>query len=189
VQVPGYLGVGEARRHLFKHLVLTLGELGQQPLGGREGLGPAGELGDQAAGDARRQQRLAAGDDPDRVEQLLRRGVLEHESAGPAAQRLEDVLVLVEGGHHEDPGQRRLDRRRDDLGGLQPVHDRHADVHQHDVGPQRPRLADRLDPVAGLADHAQVRGGLDEHPEPGPDQGLVVGDQHPDLVLRTVRAH
>lgn len=46
-------------------------------------------------------------------------------------------------------------------------------------------LAYRLDAVRGLADDAEIGSRVDEHPEPGPDQGLVVGDQHPDLTLWT----
>src|SRR5262249_33976025 len=35
-------------------------------------------------------------------------------------------------------------------------------------------------PVAGLADHLDVFLGIEQGPEPGPDQGLIVGQQHPD---------
>ena len=157
------------------------------PVGAAARPAACGELGDQAPGDARRQQRVAAGDDPDGLEQLLGRGVLEHEPAGPAAQRLEDVLVLVEGGHDQDPGQRILAAVEDDLGGFQPVHDRHPDIHQHDVGPQSAGLAHRLDAVRGLADDVQVGRGFDQDPEPGPDEGLVVGDQDPDLARAGAR--
>jgi hypothetical protein len=71
--------------------------------------------------------------------------VFEHESAGAAAQRLEDILVFVEGGHDEDPGSPSLVVIEDDFGGFQAVHHGHADVHQHDVGLERLRLAHRLD--------------------------------------------
>ena len=37
--------------------------------------------------------------------------------------------------------------------------------------------------VGGLADHPRVFGGVDQDPEPGPNQGLVVGEQDPDHTL------
>ena len=48
-------------------------------------------------------------------------------------------------------------RRADPARGLDAVHARHADVHQHDVGPSRARQLDRLGAVAGLADDLDVR--------------------------------
>jgi hypothetical protein len=39
---------------------------------------------------------------------------------------------------------------------------------------------DRLAAVGGLADHLEVGLGVQDHPEPGPHQRLVVGDQDPD---------
>src|SRR5215813_3119423 len=188
VQARGDLGVGHPGGDQREHLALALGELRKHLIARRRyGTWPAGELGDQAPGDARRQQRLSAGDHPDGFEQLLRRCVLEDEPAGPVAQGFEDVLVLVEGGHHEDPGQRVLPAVEDDLGGFQAVHDGHPDVHQHHVGPQGPGLAYRLDPVTGLADDLQIRSGVDQDPESGAHKGLVVGDQHADRVAGGAR--
>ena len=40
--------------------------------------------------------------------------------------------------------------------------------------------ADRLVAVGGLADHLDAVLGVQQRPEPGPDQRLVVGQQHPD---------
>ena len=47
---------------------------------------------------------------PDRVDQVGRLGVLDQEAAGPVAQRVEHVLVEVEGGQDDDPdvGQGRV---------------------------------------------------------------------------------
>ena len=53
----------------------------------------------------------------------------------------------------------------------------HADVHQDDVRPQAPRLRDRLAPVRRLADDLDVLLGLEDHAEAGADERLVVGDQ------------
>ena len=56
---------------------------------------PANRL-DQAAGDGRRQQRVAGADQPDGGDQVLGRDVLEQEPAGPGGQRRVDVVVEVE---------------------------------------------------------------------------------------------
>ena len=56
---------------------------------------------------------------------------------------------------------------------------RHPHVHQHDVGVQRDGLFHGLRAVRRLADDGDsVR--IQDHPEPGSHQPLVVGDQHPD---------
>ena len=75
------------------------------PLSGAwDGLGPAGELLDQAAGDGRGDQGVTGGDGPDRGQDLLQRHVLDQEAAGSGAQRGVDVLVVVEGGQHDHAG-------------------------------------------------------------------------------------
>src|SRR5581483_12052862 len=60
------------------------------------------------------------------------------------------------------------------------VHLRHPQVHQHHVGPLLAGEGDRHAAVGCLADHGDVVAGLQQHPEPGSQQGLVVGEQHPD---------
>ena len=59
-------------------------------------------------------------------------------------------------------------------GRLDAVHPRHADVHQHHVGLQRPHLVEGLQAVPGLADDREVLLGLQDHPEAGAQQRLVV---------------
>ena len=59
----------------------------------------------------------------------------------------------------------------------QPVEPRHPDVHQHDVGPAAAHRLDGVGAVVGLADHGDVVGRLEDHPQPGPDQRLVVDDE------------
>ena len=51
---------------------------------------------------------------------------------------------------------------------------------QHHVGRGPAGHRDRFRAVGGLAEHGQVGLGVDEHAEPGPDDGLVVGDYHAD---------
>ena len=147
-----------------------------RPGGGAAGRAAAGELLDQAARDRGREQRLAVGDDPDAGDQLLGGRVLEQEAAGAGAQGLVDVLVEVEGRQDQHPDLARA------LGhhlarGLEPVEVGHADVHEHDVGPQRARRAHRLGAVLGLAHHLDVLLGVEDHAEAGAHEGLVVGEQ------------
>src|SRR5262249_26033243 len=64
--------------------------------------------------------------------------------------------------------------------GGDPVGTRHAQVHQHDVGRV---LIDRgrdFRAVGGLADHLDAVRAVEHHGEPGPDEGVVVDEQHPD---------
>ena len=65
------------------------------------------ELLDEAAGDLRREQRLAAGDHAHRGEEFVGQGVLEEETAGAGAKRFEYVFVKVEGGQDQDSCRRR----------------------------------------------------------------------------------
>ena len=65
-------------------------------------------------------------------------------------------------------------------GGLDAVEVGHADVHQHDLGTQRPCCLDDLVAVPRLADHLQVGFGVHDDPEAGADQLLVIGDQDAD---------
>jgi hypothetical protein len=65
-------------------------------------------------------------------------------------------------------------------GGLEPVQVGHADVHEHEVGPQVTGAVERDAPVGGLADHREVGLGFEDHAQTAADQRFVVGDQDPD---------
>src|SRR4029077_20108133 len=124
-------------------------------------------------------QGIASGRGPHREQDLLRRRVLEQESAGTSKQAVEDVLVQVEGREQHDP--RRLRRQRGHPpGGLDPVEPRHAHVHHHDIGPELCCLADCRQPVGRLADHLEVRLRADHHGHACPDHRLVVDYQDTD---------
>jgi hypothetical protein len=144
---------------------------------------PARERRDQAAGDARGEQGVAAGGDPHRADQILRLGVLEQEAARAGPQRLVDVIVGLERGQDDDlhPGQGAV--RGDPAGGLEAIDPGHPDVHQDHVGALGARQLHRLLAVDRLADHLDVSVRLEQHPEAGPDQRLVVGEEHPDHEL------
>ena len=72
---------------------------------------------------------------------------------------------------------------QDLLGRGEPVELRHPDVHQHDLGLRECRLTDRLVAVLGLGDDLDVTLGLQDHPEAGAHELLVVGDEDPDHPL------
>ena len=69
---------------------------------------------------------------------------------------------------------------RDPACGLEAVDAGHLDVHQHDIGLQPLRDRDGLLPVACLADDLDVVLGLEDQPEAGAHQRLVVGEDDAD---------
>ena len=56
----------------------------------------------------------------------------------------------------------------------------HPDVEQAHVGPQLAGQRHGLTAVGRLADHLDVGLGVEDHAQPGPDDLLVVGDEHAD---------
>ena len=112
-------------------------------------------------------------------------GVLQQVGQRAGAHRIEHGLLRLERGQHDDA---RLRQRGRDL--ARRAHAtllRHVQVHHHDVGPQALGLLDRLDAVAGLADHFHV--GFERHHQrqTAPHQRLVVDDQQAHA-LRSVRS-
>ena len=85
----GDLRVGQATRDQLEHLAARVrsGSPGRRG-GGVGGRQPRGEPVEQPPRDARRDDRLAVGDDPDRGDEVFGRHVLEQEPAGAGAQRL-----------------------------------------------------------------------------------------------------
>src|SRR5918994_2920179 len=138
------------------------------------------EHGDQPASDARREQRVAARDDPDGVAQVVGLDVLEQEAARAGVERLEHILVEVEGGQHDHAHISELAVGGDPACGLEAVNDRHADVHENDVWAVRAHPLDGLGAGRGLAAHLDVVGALEQHPEARADERLVVGEQDSD---------
>jgi hypothetical protein len=106
--------------------------------------------------------------------------VLEQEPSGASLQRAVDVLVEVEGGDH-DHGERILDSGPGEPPGcLDTVEVGHADVEQAHIGQQFTGERDGLQAVGSLSDDLDVGLGVENHGEAGPDDVLVVGDQHAD---------
>src|SRR5579884_130930 len=180
VEALGDLGVRQAPGQLAQHLQLTAGELlGQlvegRPPGARTGV--AGELVEQAPGHPRLDEGVTPSHRPHPRHQVVGGHVLQQEAAGAGPNRVEQVLVEIEGGEDEDPG---VGHPGQAPGGLDPVHPGHAHVHQHDVGGQPPGQFDRLVAIGGLTDDLEVVLTLEDEAEARPDQGLVVHHQDAD---------
>jgi hypothetical protein len=181
-QLLGDVAVVHAAGHELEHLHLPVGELGRGdalgPVLAGVPVGQGGELGEQLARHRRVDQRLTAVHGSDRLGHLVERDVLEQVAAGAGPDRLEQVLFLVADGQHHD-----LRAGRDVLGrpaGLDPAGLRHPDVHEHDVGQRLASHGDRLGTVAGLPDQVDVVLLIQDHLQTAPEQGMIVGDQHPD---------
>jgi hypothetical protein len=91
-------------------------------------------------------------------------------------ERVEDVCVEAERRQDQDTGGRLVGD--DPPGCFDPVHCRHADVHQHDLWPKAPRGLDRVLAVFRLADDGQLWLALQDLAQPDTDERLIVGDQH-----------
>jgi hypothetical protein len=91
-------------------------------------------------------------------------------------ERLEHICIGVVRGQDQDPNLFKTPRPDDLAGGLDPVQPRHADVHEYDVGPGCPGPLHGLGPVGGLTHHRDVVFGVEQHPEPGAHQDLIVGE-------------
>ena len=69
-------------------------------------------------------------------------------------------------------------RADDATGRLDPVEHGHADVHQHDVGPQSARRGDGVLAVAASPTTVVSGSVVEDLAQADPDQRLVVGDQN-----------
>src|SRR3954454_9511560 len=178
VQLRGDFMVGESLGDGEEYVALAVGQ--SVSVGRRLWRGKGGEPFDQPLGDARVQQRVTARDHLDGLEELGRASVLEQESTRARPQGLQHQVVLVEGGEHHDAGT--LARRvgQDGTGRRQAVEVRHSHVHEHHVGRCTPAQRNGLQPVAGLADHFDVRRGTQQQHESGTHQVLVIDDGDPD---------
>ncbi len=152
-------------------LLLALGELARAALLAGEDVLDQGALG--VGGE----EGLAALDRADRLEQLGVGLALEHVSGRSGLEGLEQVALVVVHGEDEDGDVGRL--LADLVGRLQPGEARHLDVEDREVGALADRDVARLDPVRRLGDDLHVLLALEEHPQAGADDPVVVGDQDP----------
>jgi hypothetical protein len=172
------LGVRRAARHQPQHLVLAVGQLvepGRVAYGRRDDAPVAVE---QSRRYSRIEPRATAGDRPHGRDQLLGRGILQHEARSARLDRAPQDLVLTERGEHEhverivQPSQL---RRRGDA-----VETGHPHIHQDDVRMEGGQLRDRLPAVGILSDDLEAVGRREDSRQPGADDGLVVDDRGSD---------
>src|ERR1700735_2923206 len=184
VEAGGGLGGGKPLSSLGRALALARGEPAQRQLSRRPpGRGRVrAEPLDERPGDGRRQHGLARRYQSYRPDDVDRRRVLQQEAARPCPQRPEHVLVQLEGRQHDDLG--RFAQRGNALGRVDPVEPRHANVHQHNIGPVRGDACNRRRPVSRLANHAQIIGRRQDGPKPGPHQRVIVRQQDPKHRIR-----
>ena len=134
------------------------------------------ELPQHQPGQPGREDGVAGGGPPDRLEQLLT-GRRLHQVPGRAGlDRREDVALLAAGGQHEDPHARvpggDLARRG------HAVEHRQAQVEDDHVGPRGGHPTQGLLPVARAAHHLEARRPQVALERLAPDR-VVVDDHHP----------
>ena len=139
----------------------------------------AGHLVKETAGDLWRDEPLASRERPHRTNQLIGGAALEEKAPGAGSDGFEDVVVVC-GGEDDDPG-RLLEPRS----GQQPdrpdaLTARSGDVHDHDGGPNATGHHDRLAAGACLTHDLDTRLPLQNRPETGTDEGLLVTHENPD---------
>ncbi len=99
---------------------------------------------------------------------------------GAGLERAVDVFVVIEGRDHDDR-ERVVDAGAGELpGGLDPVEVGHADVEQAHDRRQLTGERDGVEAVGGLPDDLDVGLSVEDHGKTGPDDLLVVSDEHTD---------
>ena len=140
----------------------------------REVVGWAGGLG-RRGGDLRAEPRVevgvAGGGEPDRLQQLLVGGLLEHEAERAGLQRLAGEGGVVLHREHDDRGLVAQPRDR-----LQARAAGHVEVEHEHGRPVRAGQPLGVGDGAGLRDHLQAFLVVDQHPQALADDGVVVGD-------------
>src|SRR5438477_1798798 len=137
-----------------------------------------GELLGERDDELRVDHHVAAGDEPDRLDQVLRVAGLEDVAAGSGAHRLDHELPVVVGGEHDDP---HLGEAAPDLpGGLQAVHLGPPDVHQADLRLGLLHELEEIPPVRGLSYDLDAVRHVEVAAETLSHERVVVGDGYLD---------
>ena len=179
-ELPGHLGRQQAGGRQHEDLVLARAE--DRPLGGAAHPDLAGD----ARLHLRGENRLAARDRGDRVAQDVGACALEQAARGAGADGLEGVRGIDVRRQQQDA--RRQGVARDRVEEREPVHSRHLEIDDRDVGPL---LADRLETLAavgGLADELELGAGLDRVDHRLAKERMVLDDQDADACPAHARA-
>ena len=114
----------------------------------------------------------------DRGQQFLRTGILQQVADRARRQHVGDALAVGERRQRDDPYLRLFLEQHPGRGDA--VQDRHGQVHQGDVRRGGPGHLQRLAPVGRLPHDLDVPGRLEQRDQAGPDQPVVIDDEHPD---------
>jgi hypothetical protein len=90
----------------------------------------------------------------DRAGELGSRGAFEQIAEGSGLEGMPDIFVFIKGREHQDADPRIAIANR--FRGLNSIADRHAQIHQNNIGLELAGLVDRLLAVVGLADDRQI---------------------------------
>src|SRR3954454_20546291 len=174
VQDLGDLLVGVRLGDQLQDLLLARGERLLRP-----GRGVGHPLADQRALDGVGQERVAAVDGADRVQQRLVDLALEHVAGRAGLQRVEHVALVVV---HRQREHLRVGHVRADLArALQAGHARHRHVEHAQVRARGERLLEGLDAVGGLGDDLHVGLAFDQQLQAAAHDAVIVGDEDPHV--------
>ena len=121
-------------------------------------------------------------DAPDRGDQLVVAERLDEVLARSRLHRAAQVVALAL--HRHDDHGRGGQLLSQTLGELDPIHDRHVHVGEHDVGKQPVRFLESLLAVAGGADDLDVLFEPEQLAQVVPSTRDVVDDEEPDQIDR-----
>src|SRR6185503_9772206 len=133
---------------------------------------------DHHVGDARAEVALPRVHRADRLDHLLRGRALHHVARGARLERAAHVFALGVHRQHDDPALRiALEDRARGIGAVQL---RHGEIHEHHVGGQLARQAQRLAAVHGERHHLHVGLRLHHVLEPFGHHPVVIGNDDAD---------
>ncbi len=131
----------------------------------------------------RREDGLAGVGRSHRLDKLSSGRVLQQVACGAGLNGREDVTVGVVGGEDEHPSLMR--ELPEPLDRLDPAHNRHAQVHEDNVGVQLFGLAYGVGTVSRLTDDLELDVAGEDAADAVADNGVVVDDEDPDGAHRT----
>lgn len=169
-QLARDLLVGFARSDEPQHLGLALSQ-------GLEGTGKR-YFAHQARRGLLRELDLASRRCLQRLAELARVGVFEEIADRTGTDSISDRTVLDHAGQRNDLD---VSQFRPDCGcGADPVHHRHQQIHEDDVGQQVSRQFDGLLTVGSLANHLELVLGVEEHPKALTHDAVIVDHENAD---------
>ena len=118
------------------------------------------------------------------LDQQLRGGLFENDSRGAEPHGLDEFILIVRRGQHNDPSLV-LDRLKPLQSG-QAIQAGHLEVEQENVGRELLQDFQYLPAILSLGHHLEVFFQSEQLAEAVPKNGMVVGYHDPDLRTRAV---